>query len=448
MSVVIVGVGEVGFHVAERLSNEGRQVVVVDTQPERLDYVQSHLDVGVVEGNGASPAVLERAGISGATLFVAVTSVDEVNLVGCMAARGKPGLVRVARVSNPDFYTEVSRLRPEQFAVDVMINPERELALDTLQLLQSTAATDIAAFADGKLQLISLQVADDAPIVKRSLAQVTAEVGQHPVLIAAIERDGETLVPDGSTVVRAGDQVYVVATNEAVDRALELTGHHHTELTRVMIAGGSVEAFYLAQLLEEHKVHTTMLVDDRPRAQELAEKLHKALILTGDATDIELMEVEGVGDMDAFVALTDEDQTNILSSLVAKHSGAKQVVTLVNKFEYVSLARRIGLDAAVSPRLSAANAILRQVRRGSVTRVATFKDTDAEAISFAVSSASPVVGTPFKNVDFPDGTIVAAIVRGETVIVPRGSDQLQTGDTAIVFALRNAVEPVTKLFPS
>ncbi len=448
MSVVIVGAGEVGVHVAERLSKEGRQVVVVDTEPQRLDYVQSHLDVGVVEGNGASPSVLERAGIGGASLFVAVTSVDEVNLVGCMAARGKPGMVRVARVSNPDFYTEATRLRPERFAVDVMINPERELALDTLQLLQSTAATDIAAFAEGKLQLISLQVAEDAPIINRSLAQVTAEVGPLPVLTTAIERNGETLIPDGSTVVRAGDQVYVVTTKDAVKRAVELTGHQHTELTRVMIAGGSVEAFYLAQLLNEHKVHATMLVHDRPRAQELAEKLPKTLILNGDATDIELMEVEGVGDMDAFVALTDADQTNILSSLVAKHSGAKQVVTLVNKLEYVSLARRIGLDAAVSPQLSAANAILRQVRRGSVTRVATFKDTDAEAISFTVSSASPVAGHPLAQVDFPEGTIVAAIIRGETVIVPRGTDQLQTGDTAIIFALQDAVEPVTKLFPS
>ncbi len=448
MSVVIVGAGEVGYHVAERLANEGRQVVVVDLDADRLDYVQSHLDVGVIEGNGASPAVLERADIAQATLFIAVTSVDEVNLVGCTAARGKPGMVKVARVSNPDFYTEVARLRPERFSVDVMINPERELAFDTLQLLQSTVATDIAAFAGGKLQLISLQVTEDAPITNRTLADVTAELGRLPLLTAAIERDGQTLVPDGSTVVRAGDQVYIIATIDAVNKALELTGHQHTELTRVMIAGGSVEAFYLAQMLQEHKVHATLLVQDRARAQELAEKLHKALILVGDATDVELLEVEGVGDMDAFVALTDEDQTNILSSLVAKQAGAKQVVTLVNKLQYVSLARRIGLDAAVSPRLSAANAILRQVRRGSVTRVATFKDTDAEAISFTVSPECPVAGVPLKDADFPDGTIVAAIVRGETVIVPRGDDQIEPGDTAIVFALHDAVGPVTKLFPS
>ncbi len=448
MSVVIVGAGEVGFHVAERLSGEGRQVVVVDASLDRLDWVQSHLDVGVIEGSGASPAVLERAGVGNATLFLAVTSDDEVNLVACMVAQGKPGMVKVARVSNPDFYTEAGRISPERFRVDVMINPERELALDTLQLLQSTVATDIAAFADGRLQLISLKVKADAPIMNRRLSEVTAEIGDTPLLTAAIERNGTTLVPDGSTIVQAGDQAYVVTTADAVPKALALCGHEHKELKRVMVAGGSTEAYYLAELLQQHNVHATLVVQDRRRAQELAEKLHKALILNGDATDVELLEVEGVGEMDAFVALTDEDQTNILSALVAKQAGAKQVVTLVNKIEYVSLARRIGLDAAVSPRLSAANAILRQVRRGSVTRVSTFKDTDAEAISFAVSSASPFVGHPLRETKFPTGAIVAAILRGDEVIVPRGSDELKVGDTAIIFALRGAVESVTKLFPS
>lgn len=448
MSVVIVGAGEVGFHVAERLSGEGRQVVVVDKSLDRLDYVQSRLDVGIIEGSGASPAVLDRAGVSDATLFVAVTSDDEVNLVACMAAQGKSDMVRVARVSNPDFYAETGRLGPERFRVDVMINPERELALDTLQLLQSTAATDIATFADGKLQLISLQVTSDAPVVNRTLADITATIGDVPLLTAAIERNGTTLVPDGSAVFQAGDQAYVVATADAVPKALELCGHVHKELKRVMVAGGSTEAYYLAELLQQHNVHATMLVQDRRRAQELAEKLHKALILNGDATDVELLEAEGVGEMDAFVALTEEDQTNILSALVAKHAGAKQVVTLVNKIEYVSLARRIGLDAAVSPRLSAANAILRQVHRGSVTRVSTFKETDAEAISFSVSAACPFVGQPLRDIRFPRGAIVAAILRGDQVIVPRGSDELMVTDTAIVFVLRDAVAAVTKLFPS
>jgi trk system potassium uptake protein TrkA len=448
MRAVVVGAGEVGYHVAERLSGEGHDVVVVDTEAERLEYVDSHLDVGVIEGSGASPAILRRAGIDKAELLVAVTSVDEVNLVCCMLARGKRGMVRVTRVSNPDFFAEAGRLHPRTFGVDVMINPERELALDTFRLLQSTVATDIAVFADGDLQVISLPVSEEAPIVNRTLADITREAGETPLLTAAIERDGTTIVPTGSTKILAGDQVYVVATPASVPRALTFCGHEPSTLKRVMVAGGSFEAYYLAQLLERHGVQAIMLVADRTQAQEFAEKLHKALILNGDATDVELLELEGVGDVDAFVALTDEDQSNILSSLVAKHAGAKQVVTLVNKIEYVSLARRIGLDAAVSPRLSAANAIMRHVRRGSVTRVATFKDTDAEAISFAVSSTSPVVGRSLAEIEFPEGTLVAAIERGDEVIVPRGRDFLKPGDIAIVFALPDAVAAVTKLFPS
>jgi trk system potassium uptake protein TrkA len=209
-----------------------------------------------------------------------------------------------------------------------------------------------------------------------------------------------------------------------------------------------VETYYLAKLLQQHGVQAIALIEDRARAQELAEKLEKTLILNGDATDVELLELEGVGGMDAFVALTEWDETNILSSLVAKHAGTKQVITLVNKSDYVPLAKRIGIDAAVSPRLSAANAILRYVRRGSVTRVATFKDSDAEVMSVTVFPESPVVGKALAELAFPEHAIVAAIVRGREVLVPRGPDALRPGDQAIIFALPDAVDAVTKLFPS
>ncbi len=448
MRIVIVGAGEVGYHVAEKLSSEKHDVVVVDTDPGRLDYVSSHLDVAVMAGSGISPAVLDRANVGKAGLLVAVTNIDEVNLVCCMAARGQPTLVRIARVSNPDFYGQADQLQPERFGVDVLINPERELALETVRLLESTAATDVAAFAGGAVQLVKLRVTDDAPIAGRRLADIGAEETNREMLTVALERQGETVVPRGSTQVLAGDNLYVVAAGREVSRALELCGYERATLRRVMIAGGSLEAFYLAQLLQELGVEATLLVSDRERAQELAERLDRALVLHGDATDVELLEMEGVGGADAFVALTEEDDTNILSSLIAKHAGAKQVITLVNKSEYVPLARRVGIDAAVSPRLSAAGAILRYVRRGSVRRVTTFKDSDAEAIAFRVSARSPVVGTPIAELHFPDGAIVAALIHGRQVTVPRGHHVLDVGDTAIVFTLPHAVEAVTRLFPS
>lgn len=448
MRVIVVGAGEVGYHVADKLSTEQHDVVVVDIAADRLDYVQSHLDVAVVEGSGASPLVLKRAGVESAGLLVAVTSIDEVNLVSCMMARGRSDLLKVARVSNPEFYDEGGHLHPEVFGVDLMINPERELALETFRLLQSTAATDVADFAGGAVQLVGLVVTEAAPIAGRTLADIGREEGRRALLTVAIERDGKTMVPTGATRVRVGDHVYVVADKDEIPRALELCGHEHAEVERVMLAGGSVETIYLARLLQQHNVQAVILVEDRARAQELAEMLEKALVLNGDATDVELLELEGVGGMDAFVALTEYDEKNILSSLVAKHAGTKQVITLVNKSDYVPLALHIGLDAAVSPRLSAANAILRYVRRGSITRVATFKDSDAEVISVVVSSSSPLVGRPLAKVDFPKNAIIAAIVRNETVIVPRGGDSLAPGDTAVVFVLADAAAKVTKLFPS
>jgi len=450
LRVIVVGAGEVGYHVAERLSNEKHDVVVVDVVHERLEYVQNHLDVAVVEGSGANPSVLEEAGIRNAGLLTAVTSIDEVNLVCCMSVHGGKDLVKVARVSNPDFYADGAHLKPDLFGVDVMINPERELALETIRLIEVTPATDIAVFGGGVVQLVGVPVIDDAPIAGRTFAEIGAEVGEAPLLTVAIRRGGRTIVPTGATGVVGGDHLYFVATSATISRALEMCGYAQTTVHRVMIAGGSHEAYYLAQLLQHHRGQAIMLVKERDRAQELAEKLHNALVLNGDATDVELLELEGVGGVDAFVALTDRDETNILSALLAKHAGAKQVVTLVNKMDYMPLAKMVGLETAVSPRLSAANAILRYVRRGSVTSVATFKDIDAEAIAFKVSEASPLSGRRLADIDFPPGSIVAAMVRGDEAgaMVPRGDHVLLPGDTAILFALPEAVGPVTELFPS
>ncbi len=448
MHIIVVGAGEVGYHVAERLSAQQHDVVIVDVEPQRLEYVANHLDVAVVEGSGTSQAVLEEAGVQRAQLLLAVTNVDEVNLVSCMSARSREGLMKVARVSNPDFYRDARNLKPDAFGVDVLINPERELALETMRLLQSTAATDIAVFAGGAVQLLGVIVPEDAPIAGHKLVDLAAKYSDRPILTVAIERDGETIVPSGSTEVHVGDHLYVAAKADEVPASLELIGYARSKVRRVIITGGSIEAYYLANMLQQHHVETTLLIGDRQRAQEMAEELEKVLVLHGDATDVELLELEGVGGTHGFVALTDHDEINILSSLVAKRAGARQVITLVNKRDYIPLARHIGLDAAVSPRLSAANAILRYVRRGSVTRVATFAGSDAEAISFEVAAHSPLVGKSLAEAGFPSGSIVAAIVRGSDVIVPRGQDRIAHGDTVIVFTLPDALQRVTEMFPT
>lgn len=448
MRIIIVGAGEVGYHVADRLSNEQHDVVVVDVNRDRLDYVESHIDVAVLEGSGVNLSVLEEAGIGQAGLLLAVTSVDEVNLVCCMSVAARRGLTKVARVSNPDFYRGGEALRPSRFGVDVLINPERELALETFRLLESTAATDLTLFAGGTVQLIGLTVLEGAPADGETLRDIGKKVGRSSVLAVAIERGGETIIPNGDTVLRAYDHVYAVAAEERIPQALEVCGYAQSKLKRVMIAGHSREAFYLARLLEQHGIEGTVLINDSEMAQEFAIRLERTLILQGDATDVELLEFEGVSETDAFVAFTDEDEMNIISSLVARDLGVKQIITLLNRTDYLPLARRIGLETAVSPRISAANAILQHVRRGSIRNVAVFKDVDAEVIDFVVAAENPLAGIPIDDIQFPNNAILAAIVRDNVMRIPRGDDVLEAGDEAIVFALSSAVGEVTRLFPS
>ena len=447
MRILIVGAGAVGFHLAEHLSEEGRHdIVLVDEDPVRAQNAQEQLDIMTVVGNGASLAVLEEAGIAKANLMAAVTNVDEVNLVACMSASPYDLKVKVARVSNPDYFLDVSRLRSAQQGVDVMINPELECARETFQLLQSEAAMEIAFFASGRVQMMGLRVQPDAPIVGKTLIEVAAGVDDRRFLTAAIRRGEETIVPRGDNHFEEGDKVYIIGDPRQMPQVLELAGYQEFRLERVMIAGGSRTAVFLAEMLEEQGVEVTIIEANKAKAAKLAEKLKRTLILHGNATDMELLEMEGVGGLDGFVVLTGNDDTNMLSSLLAKDKGVRKVVSLINKIEYIPLVSKVGIDAAVSPRLSAVNTILRYVRRGSVTGVAALRGVDAEVIEFEVEPGSRVAGKTLEEIDFPDESLVGSITRGDEVFVPLGEATLWSGDRVTVLARPDAVEAVEKLF--
>jgi len=446
MKVLIVGAGEVGFHLAERLSEESQDVIVVDADPERAEFVQQQLDVMTVVGNGASLPILERAGVRGAEMLLAVTSRDEVNLVSCLAATRLDVRHTIARISNPEYYARGSVLSREQLGIDLMINPERECAWETFQLLQSAAATDVAQFADGRVQLTGMVVKEGAPVAGRRLADLGQELRAARFVTAAIVRDGQTIIPKGEDCIQAGDQIFVLSPTSEVERIPPLVGYDRFTLRRVMIAGGSEEGEYLAQVLGEHGIECTVLDHDRRRCLELAENLPRALVLHADATDLELLEMEGVGGIDGFVASTSHDEINLLSSLLAKSVGAKKVVSLVHKFDYLPLVPKVGVDAAVSPRMSTVNAILRYVRRGRVTSVATLKGVDAEAIEFNVAVDSPIVGRPLREMHFPKGGIVGTVTRGEEIIIPTGDTIVHPGDAVIVFALPEAIPEIESWF--
>jgi trk system potassium uptake protein TrkA len=446
MRVLIIGAGEVGYHLAHRLSEEEHDVVLIESDPDRSEYVGEHLDVMTVVGNGASLPVLERAGIKRTELLLAVTSRDEVNIMSCFAASRFDVPVKVARVSNPDYYGERSALSRETLGIDLLINPERECAWETFQLLNSQAATDLARFADDRLQLIGLRVREGAAVAGKTLIELDAELHDRHYVTAAIVRDGETTIPRGHHRIEAGDQVFVIAPTGEIAALQDLAGYDDYKLRRVMIAGGSDEGVYLARHLEAHGVESTLIELDRRRCVELAGMLPRTLVLNGDATDMDLLEMEGIEGIDGFAAFTGHDEVNMLSSLLAKTHGAKKVISLINRFGYIRLVNRVGIDAAVSPRLSTVNAILRYVRRGNVRSVVTMKGIDAEAMEFEVGPKARAAGEPLAALDFPDNAVAGAILRDGNIIMPRGRDVFLPGDLVVVFAMTDAIGDVEKLF--
>ncbi|MDX1566318.1 MAG: Trk system potassium transporter TrkA [Longimicrobiales bacterium] len=446
MRIIIVGAGEVGFHLAERLSQENQDVALIESDPARAEYASNHLDVLTVTGNGASLPVLERAGIRSAQILLAVTSRDEVNLIACLAASRLDVKYTIARISNPEYYTRGSVLSREHLGIDLMINPERECALEAFHLLRSVAATDVAYFAEGRVQLMGLVVKEGSPVDGKTLAQLGQDLEAYKLVTAAIVRDGETTIPGGADRIRAGDQIFVLSSAAEATKVPPLAGYESTSIKRVMIAGGSPEGEYLAQILGDAGIECTILDRNRERCVELAEALPKALVLHGDATDLELLEMEGVGGIDGFVSATGNDDTNLLTAVLAKNVGARKVLSLIDNFDYLPLITRMDVDAAVSARMSTVNAILRYVRRGRVMAVATLKGIEAEAIHFDVTQSADIVGQTLEDLEFPESALVGAIIREDEVIIPRGRDRIKSGDEVIVFALPEAIPAVESFF--
>jgi len=439
--IVIIGAGQVGSYLAERLSMEGQDIVVIDTDAARVKELQDSLDVMVIQGNGATPGLLEEARIGDAEMMIAVTSQDAVNVLACQTATRLGVPLKIARVEDP-------ALRPglEAVGVDVVIDPEDTLAHELLSLVRKGGASEVIEFGDGKLVLIGGFVHDDAPVAHITLAELRARVSGWDWIVAALVRGGETRVGRGDTTIEPGDHVLIMAKANETKEAFRLLGFHQKKAHNAMILGATRLAQITAELFAENRIHTTLIDEEADRCRYLAEHSDRVVVVQGDVTDPKLLKSEGIEKADVVLSLTGWDEVNIMSALVATALGAESTVARLHRIELVSLLAEVGIGATVSARQAAANAILRFVRRGRIHSVATFQDTDAEAIELQVGPDGTAVGKSLADIHLPHSVIVGGVVRDGKAFVPHGSTTVETGDRLILFTLPQAIPEVEKLF--
>ena len=445
MKIVIVGAGEVGFHIASRLSLENKDVIVVEKNADALRRISENLDVQTVEGSGSSPARLEQAGIKGADILLAVTNSDETNLVASLFANIlSPTTIKLARLRSEEYLVYQDALRQDPYRIDVVINPEAEAVKSVENLLKVPGAVDVGEFADGRIKVIGVRLNADSPVTGTKLVDLKEKTGNKKILVAAIIRDEECIIPSGEDQILEGDLIYFVSEEREVREALTIFGKQAEPFNRVLLIGGGNLGLRLAKALEGLSIHAKLIEKDPDRCQKLAEHLDKVIVLQGDGSEQRLLQEENVRDMDVVATLTGDEETNILTSLLAKRMGAQKTVTRISKFSYFPLVSAIGLDHIVSPRLAAINTILQHVRRGKVLSAMALKGEEAEALEAVALETSDIVGKPLQQIRFPHGALVVAIIREDEVIIPTGDSVILPEDRIIIFSTPQSIPRVEK----
>lgn len=443
MKIIVIGAGEVGYHIAKSLYLEN-DLVIIDEDEDACLRVDE-FDVQVIQGNGANAAILEKV-LIGADLLVAVTGDDEVNIVSCMAAKlikeSNKSFKTMARVSNPD-YIDRPVAKRTQVGIDVMVCPELALASEVAGILSIPSAIDSESFADGKVKMMEFVVKGNSNIAGKHLRDIDL---LDCCIVSALFRGSQLIIPHGEDIIQAGDHIVIIGKADAMKNISSFFGEINKSRSRVMIIGGGVVGFYLAQLLQNTHLDVKIIERDRQRSEMIADNLQKALVLRGDGSDLNLLKEEGVDEMDVVISVTDSDEKNLLCSLMAKQLGAKKVIVRADHFDYVPLFEMVGVDRAVSPREATVNEVLKLTMGTGIEALTTIECEKAEIIEYTVSHKSRVAGKLLKDVNFPDDSLVSMVVHGGVTIIPRGNYRIRQGDHLLVFSLPSAHQAVEKLF--
>ena len=450
LKIIILGAGQVGASVAESLVSEQNDITIVDVDPARLNALQDRFDLRTLVGSASHPSVLAEAGAADADLLIAVTQSDETNLVACkVAARMFNVPRRVARIRATDFLNDEKVLGPDGFDVDLSICPEQVLTDYIVKLVEFPEALQVLDFADGRVSLVAVRSYRGGPLVGRQLKDLRRHIPGVDVRVVAIFRRDRAIVPDGDTVIEVGDEIFCLAPEKHIRRVMRELRRMDSPVKRVMVAGGGNIGLRLARALE--KDYSVRVVEhNKRRCEMLAAKANRALVLNGDATDEELLEQENIGEMDLFVAVTNDDEHNIMSALLAKRMGARRVVALINRRSYVDLLQSGEIDIAISPAQSTIGKLLAHVRRGDIVSVHSLRRGAAEALEAVVHGdreSSRVTGRRIDEIDLPAGTTIGALVRGDEVVMAHHDSVIQAEDHVIVFVADKKTLPrVEKLF--
>lgn len=451
MKVIICGAGQVGFGIAQRLSVEQNDVTVLDSSSELIQSISDSLDVQGFVGHGSHPDDLQRAGAEEADMIIAVTSIDEINMVACQVAHSlfniptKIARVRAQSYLSPEWQDLFTR---DNMPIDVIISPEVAVGESILQQLAVPGAFETISFADGLITVLGVTCEEDCPIVNTPLKQLTELFPDLSAVVVGISRDGRLFVPHSDDQMHSGDDVYIIADSSQVERTLAIFGHQERQARRIIIAGGGNIGSYVARKLEERQSRTNVKIieSDRKRAIEIADQVDRTVILHGDALDPEIMREAGMAQAETFVALTNHDQVNILACIMAKRIGSARTLSLVSNSDFSSMIRSIGIDAFISPRGTTISTILQHVRRGRIRGVHSVQNGRAEVLEAEALETSPLIGRPLFEVGLPDGMRIGGIVRDGKVLIPDGQMQIKKGDRIVIFALADQVKTVEQMF--
>ena len=445
MKIIIAGAGEVGFHLAKMLADEEHDIVLIDKLAERLSHAEGHIDVSTIKGNSISIKILEEAGVKGADLLIAATSSEETNITTAIIGKHLGARRTIARISNPEFQIENEKLDLQKLGIDSMVFPEDLAAKEIYRLIQRSAVTDSFEFGDGQLSLTGIVLEGVAPILEKSLKELVMSLPGLPFTVVAIHRGNKTIIPRGDTRFRPYDHVYFISHPDRIDDIIALTGKEPVKIKNIMILGGSLIGRLFARMAQSD-YNVKLIERNREKCYSLADELSGSLVLHGDGNNVELLEEEGIQDMDAFLAVTGNSETNIISSLVARNHGVKRTIALVENIDYISLSQNIGIDTLINKKLIAVNNIFRFVRGGNVEALTSLHGVKSEILEYSVQNNCKITRTPIKKLDFPRDAVIAGVIRGNESFAASGDLQILPGDHVVVFTLMSAVHKVEQFF--